>query len=431
MKKTKRSLRAAKPPKMAKRQMTILGIMIMLLVSGVTVAAGANKTVDLVIDEAGTKKTVSVKASLLSDVEGVLDAQGYDLEKDYTLADNTGQKIKDVDEIVLKKAPSGVIVVDGRELNYTSKAETVGALLTEMGITVGKDDKVTPAQKTALTDKITKITVDRVEIKKETRSEEIAFDSEEVYTTDLEPGEVLVTTVGVPGKREIVDQVTYVNGKESKRAEVSKKVVLEPVNEVTRIGEEVIVEPTEEEKAAEEKAAAEAAAKKAEAEKQAKLEAEKKAKAEAEKKAQAEAAKKAEAEKKAKAEAEAKAKAEAEAKAQAEAEASKPAPAPAPAQNETPQEIAKRLLAEYGWSNQWDSLNQLIMHESSWNPLAENPYSGAYGLGQSLPANKMASHGDDWRTNPETQLRWTFDYIKGRYDDPNGAWSAWQRKGWY
>lgn len=49
-------------------------------------------------------------------------------------------------------------------------------------------------------------------------------------------------------------------------------------------------------------------------------------------------------------------------------------------------------------------------------------YSGdrAYGIPQSLPGNKMASAGDDWRTNPVTQLRWMQSYVIGRY----GSWAA-------
>jgi len=48
--------------------------------------------------------------------------------------------------------------------------------------------------------------------------------------------------------------------------------------------------------------------------------------------------------------------------------------------------------------------------------------SGAYGLCQSLPANKMESAGSDWRTNPVTQLRWCHQYAQG-YGGWKQAWS--------
>lgn len=60
----------------------------------------------------------------------------------------------------------------------------------------------------------------------------------------------------------------------------------------------------------------------------------------------------------------------------------------------------------------------LIYHESGCRVDSENAYSGAYGIPQSLPGNKMASEGSDWKTNPVTQIRWMIKYVNGRY----GGW---------
>ncbi len=43
----------------------------------------------------------------------------------------------------------------------------------------------------------------------------------------------------------------------------------------------------------------------------------------------------------------------------------------------------------------------------------------------------MASAGSDWRTNPETQIKWTLSYMNERYGSPNAAWSFWQNHHWY
>jgi hypothetical protein len=43
----------------------------------------------------------------------------------------------------------------------------------------------------------------------------------------------------------------------------------------------------------------------------------------------------------------------------------------------------------------------------------------------------MAKFGDDWETNPATQIKWGLDYIEGRYDTPCGAWGHSQDTGWY
>ncbi len=89
--------------------------------------------------------------------------------------------------------------------------------------------------------------------------------------------------------------------------------------------------------------------------------------------------------------------------------------------------------AKYGWGSdeQWDALENLWTRESGWNYRAENPSSGAYGIPQSLPGSKMASAGKDWRTNPETQIRWGLDYIKERYGGPKRAWAHFQQRNWY
>lgn len=73
----------------------------------------------------------------------------------------------------------------------------------------------------------------------------------------------------------------------------------------------------------------------------------------------------------------------------------------------------------------------IINHESGFNPTISNPSSGAYGLPQALPGNKMASHGSDWATNPYTQLAWMYDYMVGSYGSISGAYNYWQANGWY
>jgi hypothetical protein len=76
-------------------------------------------------------------------------------------------------------------------------------------------------------------------------------------------------------------------------------------------------------------------------------------------------------------------------------------------------------------------LNKLWTRESGWNHKAENKSSGAYGIPQALPGDKMAKYGDDWRTNPATQIKWGLEYIENRYDTPCGAWQHSEAKGWY
>jgi uncharacterized protein YabE (DUF348 family) len=109
-------------------------------------------------------------------------------------------------------------------------------------------------------------------------------------------------------------------------------------------------------------------------------------------------------------------------------------PQPAPVINVDPgsaQAIGKQLAAQRGWgADQFSCLYQLWNNESGWRVDATNA-SGAYGIPQALPGDKMAAYGSDWQTNPSTQIKWGLGYIAGRYGTPCDAWSFWQSNGWY
>ena len=82
-------------------------------------------------------------------------------------------------------------------------------------------------------------------------------------------------------------------------------------------------------------------------------------------------------------------------------------------------------------SAQYSCLDALWTRESNWNPYATNASSGAYGIPQALPGDKMAIFGADWRTNPVTQVKWGLSYIAGRYGTACNAWAHSQQDGWY
>ncbi|GIE27743.1 hypothetical protein Ait01nite_007880 [Actinoplanes italicus] len=90
------------------------------------------------------------------------------------------------------------------------------------------------------------------------------------------------------------------------------------------------------------------------------------------------------------------------------------------------------LMLDEGFGlDQFPCLDKLWKKESGWNYKALNNSSGAYGIPQALPGDKMASAGSDWKTNPATQIEWGLGYIKGRYGTPCKAWSHSQNVGWY
>jgi uncharacterized protein YabE (DUF348 family) len=81
----------------------------------------------------------------------------------------------------------------------------------------------------------------------------------------------------------------------------------------------------------------------------------------------------------------------------------------------------------------------IISNESGWCPTKwQGEYGGCpayhgtpsssgtgYGLCQATPGYKMASSGDDWATNPVTQLKWCTGYARGRYGSWQAAYNHW------
>ena len=97
------------------------------------------------------------------------------------------------------------------------------------------------------------------------------------------------------------------------------------------------------------------------------------------------------------------------------------------------QQVAQTLIdATYKWdSSQVACLDALWNAESHWNFKAHNHRSGAHGIAQALPADKMEVIAMDWRTNPITQIKWGLRYISVRYGTPCKALAKHNRSGHY
>ena len=112
--------------------------------------------------------------------------------------------------------------------------------------------------------------------------------------------------------------------------------------------------------------------------------------------------------------------------------ASATAPAAGNPDPDTAQAMGLVAVKARGWGmEQYDCLVALWNRESHWNTYAHNTSSGAYGIPQALPGEKMATVADDWQTNPATQIEWGLRYIEGRYGSPCGAWAHSEAVHWY
>lgn len=219
----------------------ISGLFVLVVIIGVTCAFNATKDVEVILDEntaksANAVKTEVVSAQLQKSVEEVLQDKGYPVSEDYTISVETDKKVKDVDTITVKKNAVGKITVDGKTIEYKSSVDTVSDLLSQNNIQYDSDDMVTPAATTPLTTDVTNVTLARIDVKEEAGEKDLPFESEEKENAELEEGTRNITTQGVVGKADIVDKVTYQDGVEVKRENISTTVKAEPVKEVIEVG---------------------------------------------------------------------------------------------------------------------------------------------------------------------------------------------------
>lgn len=103
----------------------------------------------------------------------------------------------------------------------------------------------------------------------------------------------------------------------------------------------------------------------------------------------------------------------------------------------TNQGIARMIAAPYGWSagSEWQALDSLWSRESSWSNVARNTSSGAYGISQALPPDKLPKAGQPpelgGSSSAVSQIAWGLQYIQGRYGSPSAAWAHELANGWY
>lgn len=79
------------------------------------------------------------------------------------------------------------------------------------------------------------------------------------------------------------------------------------------------------------------------------------------------------------------------------------------------------------WGSDWVTIVNLYSQESGLNPGAINSKSGACGIVQSLPCEKMNCSLDD----VDCQLNWGVDYLINRYGSAQAAWNHEVMMGWY
>ena len=124
---------------------------------------------------------------------------------------------------------------DGKTEEITTSASTVKEFLESEGIKVKKRDRLSMKKSDKLEDGA-KLTLKRVTFGKETVTESIPYSTTVRSDSSMNKGTTRVEQSGENGEKEVTYRITYVDGKEESREEISSKVVKEPVDRIVRSG---------------------------------------------------------------------------------------------------------------------------------------------------------------------------------------------------
>lgn len=177
------------------------------------------------------------------DIKGFLAEQSITLSAHDFLNLNDNANISDGMEIVITRGiPFNI--AEGEHITFCSTTKTtVGEALLEAGHCPDEDDVVTPSTDTPVTPGLT-ISITRVNNETVTITESIANSTEYKNDDTLEKGKTKVLQEGNMGECEVTFKITYENGVEASREEISRIVTKEPKNKIIANGTKTTIVKT-------------------------------------------------------------------------------------------------------------------------------------------------------------------------------------------
>ena len=137
-------------------------------------------------------------------------------------------------EISVERFHTLTLTVDGETQSYVVPEGTLEESLAYIGVTLGEYDVIS-SEKEEVKEDMT-VTVDRVEYRDVTITEEIPYDTVTQEDSTLYQGEKKVATPGQAGERTIVNREKLVNGEVAETETISDERTKEPVDEVVLVG---------------------------------------------------------------------------------------------------------------------------------------------------------------------------------------------------
>jgi uncharacterized protein YabE (DUF348 family) len=138
-------------------------------------------------------------------------------------------------KIVIKRAPTYFVEVDGKNIEVRSWEQNVGKIIEKSGVSLGAKDQISPKKESSLSSGAT-IVITRINEADVDVIEDVAFETIQKADASIPFGTKKVTQAGANGKIKKTYRIRYKNGIEVNRYLLTRETITPVVNKVVSSG---------------------------------------------------------------------------------------------------------------------------------------------------------------------------------------------------
>ncbi len=199
---------------------------------GITVTADTLHTVTVTVD--GTAQPLTSAAKTVGDA---LTEAGIMIGADQRVSPALSTAMTEGATVSIVTLPT-VSITDGANpaTSSVTEATTVGDVLAAAGVTLGADDTVNPAADTSVSNGL-QIAVTRISYVTTTENQPVEQPADQTQDdSSMAAGTTSVVQQGQPGVVEVTYRTTVTNGQNGERQEASRKTITEATPTITKVG---------------------------------------------------------------------------------------------------------------------------------------------------------------------------------------------------
>ncbi len=197
-----------------------------------------SQTVEIYDDEE-LVATVTVAGT----VQDALDKAGIKLGEKDTVSPSADTVLTEDQEVYITRSESVKVIADGKTEYVPFTTGTVADVLDRQGISLGKNDEVSPSLDTELSIGDT-VVVERVTYKIRVTTETLEYDTVTKSDSTVPSGTTKILQTGENGARTVAYKDKIVDGEVAESEELKEQVLKEPVDQVIAKGTKVAVTAT-------------------------------------------------------------------------------------------------------------------------------------------------------------------------------------------